>query len=84
MNLDRTIEQILKEVANLINNYHQNIATAFEKSGYDLNLTIKLNLDGNNEQVEITPSLEFYPEPKLKSEKYTVSVQEKQIELPLK
>lgn len=84
MNIEKTIEQIPVETKNMIDNYSQNIATAFENNGYDLNLTIKVNLKGNYEKVAITPTLEFYPEPKVKSEKYTISVDEKQISLPLK
>ena len=82
--MNKTLSQVSSEIKTMIYNYHNNITTAFEKNGYDLTLTIKVNLkrvDGKN---DITPSLEFYPESKTKSEKYTVSVDEKQIGLPLR
>ena len=84
MEMVKTLNQMADEIVTMIENYKHNIATAFEKSGYDLNLTIKVNLKGNYEKIAITPILEFYPEPKVKSEKYTVSVEEKQIGLPLR
>lgn len=84
MEMVKTLNQMAEEIETMIGNYRQNITSAFEKSGYDLNLTIKINLKGNYEKIAITPVLEFYPEPKIKSEKYTVSVEEKQIGLPLR
>ena len=84
MNIEKTLNQVSGEIETLIQNYRRNISTAFENNGYDLNLTIKVNIKGNYEKVAISPTLEFYPESKIKSEKYTVSVEEKQIGLPLK
>ena len=84
MNIEKTLNQVSNEIETLIWNYRRNISTAFENNGYDLNLTIKVNIKGNYEKVAISPTLEFYPESKIKSEKYTVSVEEKQIGLPLK
>ena len=84
MNINKTIEQIPIELKTIIHNYRMAIATAYEKSGNDLNLTINVKLKGNSEKIAISPSLEFFPEPKVKSEKYTVSVEERQIGLPLK
>jgi len=84
MNINKTIEQIPIELKTIITNYRQNIATAYEKSGCNLDLTIKVNLKGSYEKVAITPVLDFFPEPKVKSEKYTVEVEELQIGLPLK
>lgn len=81
---NKTISQVSSELAILISNYRQSIKTAFEKNEYDLTLSIKVNIKRVGEKNNISPSLEFYPESKIKSEKYTVSVDEKQIELPLK
>ena len=84
MNINKTIEQIPIELKTIIHNYRMAIATAFEKSGFDLDISIKVKIKGNSEKVAITPSLEFFPEPKVKSERYTISVEERQIGLPLK
>lgn len=84
MNMYKTINQIAAELETLLENYRQNIKTAFEKNEYDLTLSIKVNIKRVGEKNNISPSLEFYPESKVKSEKFTVSVDETQIELPLK
>jgi len=83
MEMEKTFEQIPIEIENMINNYRENIISAFKKGGYDLTLTIKVSLGGNLEKTTIAPSIEFYPESKVKSEKYTVTVEERQNKLPL-
>ena len=84
MNINKTIEQIPIELKTIIHNYRMAIATAYEKNEFDLDISIKVKIKGNSEKVAISPSLEFFPEPKVKSENYTVSVEERQLGLPLK
>jgi len=84
MEMEKTFKQIPIELGYMINNYKENIVSAFKKGDYDLTLTIKVILSGNLEKTTIAPSIEFYPESKVKSEKYTITVDEKQISLPLR
>ena len=77
----KTIDQIKAEVDNLLNNYSQNIKSAFEKSGYALKLNIKIELESLAGEICISPTIAFYPEPQTKSEKYTVKVNEKQLSI---
>ena len=77
----KTIEQIKHEVSNLLDNYRENIKSAYEKSGFALKVDIKIGMERLGQDNTITPSLEFYPQPKTKSEKYTVKVNEKQLSI---
>ena len=79
--MNKTREQIKHEIGNILDNYWTNIKSGYEKSGYSLKIDIKVIMEASGDQTGITPSLEFYPEPKTKSEKYTVHVNEKQIRL---
>ena len=53
MEMVRTLDQMTAEIETMIVNYRQNITSAFEKSGYDLDLTIKVKLKGNYEKIAI-------------------------------
>ena len=53
--------------------------TAYEKSGFALKVDIKIGLERIGQDNEIIPTIEFYPQPKTKSEKYKVYVNEKQL-----
>jgi len=77
----KTIEQIKHEGGNLLDNYRDNIKSAYEKSGFSLKVDIKIGMERFGQDNAITPSLEFYPQPKTKSEKYTVKVNEKQLSI---
>ena len=77
----KTIEQIKHEVGNLLDNYQHNIKAAYERSGFSLKIDIKIGMERLGQDNTITPSLEFYPLPKTKSEKYTVKVNEKQLSI---
>ena len=77
----KTHEQIKHELCGLIDNYWKNIESAFKKSGYELTISAKVQLEQKDGSILISPSIEFYPEPKTKSEKFTVRVNEKQIGL---
>jgi len=77
----KTHEQIKHEVCGLIDNYWKNIESAFVKSGYELAISIKVELGREDGANTIVPVLEFYPEKKTKSQKYKVRVNEKQLEL---
>ena len=81
LGMNKTREQIKHEIGNVLDNYWDNIKGAYEKSGFSLKIDIKIGLEAIGEETGITPSLEFYPLPKTKSEKYTVRVNEKQIRL---
>ena len=74
-------EQIKHEICGLIDNYWKNIASAFVKSGYELAISIKVELGREDGANTIVPVVEFYPEKKTKSVKYKVRVNEKQIGL---
>ena len=77
----KTIEQIKHEVGNLLDNYRDNIKSAYERSGFALKVDIKIGMERLGQDNTITPSLEFYPLPKTKSEKYTIKISESQIGL---
>ena len=77
----KTIEQIKHEIGNLLDNYHENIKSAYEKSGFSIKVDIKIGLERLGQDNTITPTIEFYPLPKTKSEKYTVKVNEKQLSI---
>jgi len=77
----KTIEQIKHEIGNLLDNYRDNIKSAYEKSGFALKVDIKIGMERIGQDNAITPTIEFYPLPKTKSEKYTVHVNEKQLSI---
>ena len=77
----KTHEQIKEELCGLLDNYRQNIESAFKKSGFELTISAKVVLEQKGGVIEISPSIEFYPEPKTKSAKYTVQVNEHQLGL---
>ena len=79
--MKKTRTQMAIEIANLIDNYWDNIKSAYEKSGYSLNLSIKVGINAEGQETVITPILEFYPEPKTKSSKYSIRVNEKQLSI---
>jgi len=81
LSMFKTIEQIKHEVGNLLDNYRDNITSAYEKSEFSLKVDIKIGLERFGSENAITPTLEFYPQPKTKSEKYTVKVNEKQLSI---
>jgi len=81
LNMFKTIEQIKCEVGNLLDNYRDNITSAYEKSGGSLKVDIKIGMERLGQDNTITPSLEFYPLPKTKSEKYTIKINEKQLSI---
>ena len=83
MKIDKTLRQVATEIEAILENHNDLITSAFENNCYDLNLTIKVNLKGNREKIAITPTLEFYPEPKFKTDKQTITVDENQLVLPL-
>ena len=62
----KTHEQIKHEVCGLIDNYWKNIESAFVKSGYELAISIKVELGREDGANTIVPVLEFYPEKKTK------------------
>ena len=78
--MQKTKKHVLAEVEVLITNYWSEIKTAYEKSG-GVNLTIKVGIEPQGEQVGVTPTIEFYPLPKTKSEWFTVLIDENQLKL---
>ena len=81
LKMNKTLEQINSELETILQNYWPNITSAFEKSGYELTISSRIVLEKIGEEIAITPTIEFYPEPKTKSEKYTVRVNENQLTL---
>ena len=79
--MQKTKAKIVEELSGLLDNYWDNIKSAYEKSGYSLNLSIKVGINAEGQETVITPMLEFYPEPKTKSAKYDVRVNEKQLSI---
>lgn len=77
----KTLDRTVKEIETLLMNYERNIQSAYEKSGFELKLDIKVEIKRKGQANEITPELSFYPMPKTKSEKYTVAVDSKQIQI---
>ena len=77
--MNKTLDQINSELETLLHNYWPNIVTAFEKSGYSLTISAKIVLEKQGQEIAIMPTIEFYPVPKTKSEKYTVRVNENQL-----
>jgi hypothetical protein len=77
----KTFDSMKSEVMGLLDNYHQNIKTAFMNHGNELVINIKLTLKTSGGVIELSPALEFYPMPKTRSEAYKVKINENQIEM---
>lgn len=82
--MEKTHEMVKAEVANLLETEWHKIVKAYRNSCYELGISIKVSLAGNMEVVEIVTGLEYYPLPKTKIKNDPVTVDEKQISLPLK
>ena len=80
---DKTLFQIKEELDGLTDNHWKDIKEAFN-AGPGVTLTYKVDLEPDSGLVDIKPTIEFYPLPKYKSTKYTVTVDEDQEPLPLK
>ena len=76
----QVIFRVNQEINNLIEEYKIEINKAFIKNTFELNLSLKVNIKSDDSIIKITPSLSFYPEPKLVSEKYTVKIDPQQIQ----
>ena len=82
MKIKKTLQQIPFELGNTIQNYSNSITKAFNNNACDLDITAKIKIANKDGKNLITVHIEFFPEPKLKSEKHTVVVDERQIPLP--
>lgn len=82
--MKKTHEMVKAEVKNLLETEWHKIVNAYRNSCYELGVSIKISLAGNMEVVEIVTALEYYPLPKTKIKNDPVTVDEKQISLPLK
>lgn len=74
MTILKTIEQIQFEVGHTIEIYANRIRDAYVNSAYDLDITAKIKLSKKDGKDSITNHIEFYPEPKTKSEKATIII----------
>jgi len=79
--MEKTLDQIKEEVGGLLYNYKNDIKNAYVESEFALKLYFKIEIKRIGTKNEITPSLEFYPQPKTKSEKYKVLIDERQMAL---
>jgi len=82
MEMKKTFKQIPIEIENTISNYSNSIEKAFINNAYDLDITAKIKMFKKDGKTSITTHIEFFPEPKTKSEKYTVVVDDIQPPLP--
>jgi len=83
MLIKEVIGQIHHEVGNTIENYAKSIEEAYINNAYDLSITAKIIIARKDGKDTITNHIEFYPEPKTKSEKATVVVgSHEQLPLP--
>lgn len=76
--MKQTREQIISELETLFENYWEDIKTAYQK-GAGVTVSAKVIIEPEGQEIAITPTIEFYPLPKTKSEKYTVRLNEKQL-----
>jgi len=84
MEMNKTREMVLAEVGNLIDIEWNKIIYAYTNNCYEIGVSIKVNMSGNMEKIEVVTALEYYPLPKTKVKNDPVIVNEKQISLPLK
>jgi len=84
MKLKKTLEKIGAELGFLVDEYKKELEAAYVKNGLELLVSFKLKIAEKDGKIELKPSMEFYPEPKLKTEPYTVKIDEHQKELPFK
>lgn len=77
---DKVKKQVDEELSGLLSNYWKEIKEVV-KRGENISLSLKVVLEPLGQMVKISPTLEFYPEPKIKSEKYSVEVDTKQLSL---
>jgi len=82
MEMKKTHEMVDAEVRNLVETEWHKIVSAYRNSCYEVGVSIKVNLAGNAEVVEIVTGIEYYPLPKTKVKNDPVTVDEKQMELP--
>lgn len=73
----QSIERIKDELMGLTDNHRKDIKKAYDQ-GAGVTLTFKVVMEPQGSKVAINPSIEFYPLPKYKSEKYTVLIDEHQ------
>jgi len=81
--MKNTNELVRAEVDNLINTEWHRLVDAYQKSAYDLGISIKISMAGNQNVCEIVTGLEYYPLPKVKIKTDPVTADEKQIPLPI-
>ena len=83
MNMKNTNELVRAEVDNLINDEWHRIVPAYRNSCYELGISVKINIAGSAEVVNIETELSYYPLPKMKVKTDKVTADEKQIKLPM-
>lgn len=82
MNMKNTNELIRAEVDNLIDTEWRRLVGAYREHAYGFSFSIKVNMQGNAEVCQVTPSLDYHPLPKVKIKVEPVTADEKQIPLP--
>ena len=79
--MKKTHQKVKDEVCGLIDNYWPDIKAAYTAHEFDLKISINVGLGVDSGQITVSPTIEFFPEPKKKSAKYTVKIDEKQLGL---
>ena len=81
--MKNTQEMVKAEVVNLIETEWEKLIKAYQNSGCELGISIKVGLQGNYEVIELITGLEYYPLPKTKIKTDPIKVDERQNPLPL-
>lgn len=79
--MQKTKQKIKDEICGLVDNYWPDIKSAYVAHEFDLKIAINVNLGVDAGKITVAPTIEFFPEPKKKSAKYTVKIDEKQLEM---
>lgn len=79
--MEKTRGQFINEVEYLINEHWGEIKKAYKDHEFDLKITISVSMSAEHGKIVLAPAIEFFPQPKFKSPKYTVEIDEKQLEL---
>ncbi len=81
--MEKTREMIIAEIGNLIEADWERISNAYRNSGCELGISLKVSLEGNLDVVAIVTELGYYPVPKTKLKTDPVTINEKQMSLPM-
>jgi len=81
--MQKTREMVIAEVQNIIEADWLRIVRAYKNSGCKLGVSVKVDLKGNLEVVNLITELSYFPLPKTQVKTDMVTVREKQIGLPL-